>query len=114
LNDRAQLLDGGPRMLWANDWVAKAGSLEAIATRAEAMKQEITAGRWVEAKPGAFSQAETVMLYSTEVDHIRLVQHETPLRCLPLSSAIYRRPVDPAFDRNACSSLHPGEAVRVL
>ena len=37
-----------------------------------------------------------------------------PVRCLPWTEGLYRPPVDPLFDRNACSTLRPGDAVQVL
>ncbi|MEZ4265966.1 MAG: NlpC/P60 family protein [Myxococcota bacterium] len=37
-----------------------------------------------------------------------------PVRCTPRAEGLFRAPVDPRFDRNNCSSIHPGEVVRVL
>jgi hypothetical protein len=48
------------------------------------------------------------------VDHGRLVVEQTQLHCAPMDTAMLRTPErDPAFDRNACTTLHPGELVRV-
>lgn len=37
-----------------------------------------------------------------------------PVRCTPRAEGLYRAPVDLRFDRNNCSSIHPGEVLRVL
>ncbi|MCB9730116.1 MAG: C40 family peptidase [Deltaproteobacteria bacterium] len=37
-----------------------------------------------------------------------------PVRCTPRAAGLFRAPVDRRFDRNNCSTVHPGEVVRVL
>lgn len=114
LNTLARRLEGGPRDLLQHDWVAHESAVSTVQSRQMHMAEEVTAGRWVEADAGALVKAGAIATRSVEVDHIRLVLNETPLRCVPMHEGIYRVPVDDAFDRNACSSLHPGEALRVL
>jgi len=45
---------------------------------------------------------------------VRVVHTETTLWCVPLTSGLYKPPVDEDFDRNRCSGVHPGEIVRVM
>jgi len=113
LNAAAYRLEAGPRPLDARDLDVE-DSLRAIEHRITSMSATLQEGRWREQEPGSFARAVATARSSTPVDHIRLVRDETPLRCLPLRSGLFEIPVDLAFDRNACSSLHPGEAIRVL
>ena len=85
-----------------------------IAERMAYLTTEVEAGRLVETQDGAFEGAKAVVAAATAVDHQRLVLEESPLRCIPLETGLFKQPIDPQFDRNACASLHPGERVRVL
>ncbi len=85
-----------------------------IAERMAYLEAEVAAGRFVEGEAGSFAAAKAVVAAATAVDHQRLVLEETPLRCIPLLHGLFKLPVDPDFDRNACASLHPAERVRVL
>lgn len=114
INTAAYGIEAGPRPLDTRDGVRPGDSMRAIEQRIASMSQAWQEGRWREREPGALAVAIAQARSSTALDHIRLVRYETPLRCLPLRSGLFEIPVDVAFDRNACSSLHPGEAVRVL
>lgn len=48
------------------------------------------------------------------MDQWFVIQSETPLWCVPMTSGLFVPPPDPAFDRNRCASLHVGELVRGL
>lgn len=114
LNRTSEMLASGPRDLNEAKIAAAESSQSAIDARIAYMDRALTTGVYVEADPGAFAVAKDEMRGSSLVDHLRLVVDETPLRCVPVETGIYKRPIDKAFDRNACASLHPGELVRVL
>lgn len=78
------------------------------------MQQQLIAGKFVESSLGSLGRARSSIESSSPVDHQRLVVRETQLYCVPLADGLFKDPPDPAFDRNACASLHPGERVRVL
>jgi len=113
LNAAAYTLRGGPRPLEAITREA-AGTENALEERITYMTAELASGRWVEDTAGDLAQAVERVRSSVALDHHRLILEETQLRCMPLVGGLYVHPVDRDFDRNACSSLHPGEAVRVL
>ncbi|HRE92179.1 MAG TPA: NlpC/P60 family protein, partial [Myxococcota bacterium] len=46
-------------------------------------------------------------------DRAHLLVEPADLRCVPTTTGLYRGRVDPDFDRNQCSRLHPGDLVRV-
>lgn len=46
-------------------------------------------------------------------DRAHLLVEPADLRCVPTMTGLYRGKVDPDFDRNQCSRLHPGDLVRV-
>lgn len=48
------------------------------------------------------------------LEGVRRVEARTPVHCAPLTTPLFKPPVDPAFDRNLCSTLSPGEPVRPL
>ena len=91
--ESAQLLAEATTML--DDWARAQGEL---------MTEE----------PNAIATARAHVAGAQEVDHARLVVVQTQLYCTPLSGALLRAPFDPDFDRNLCTTLHPGELVRVL
>lgn len=65
-------------------------------------------------EPHAIARALERVDAAEAVDHARLVVDETQLYCTPLVGPLLRAPFDPAFDRNLCTTLHPGELLRVL
>lgn len=82
--------------------------------RMSQMKARVDAGELVEGQPGSFDSALAVVATATPVDEARVVVAEASLWCAPLDTGLYKQPVDLAFDRNRCASLHPGEPVRLL
>jgi hypothetical protein len=78
------------------------------------LRQRVDAGELVQHTPGSLAEADEIARRSTPVDQFRIVVEEAPLFCVPLSTGLFKEPIDEDFDRNACSSLHPGEIVRVL
>ncbi|MCX4245626.1 NlpC/P60 family protein [Paraliomyxa miuraensis] len=78
------------------------------------LRAAVDEGRMVEGEAGSLAAAHAIELRAATADELRLVAEEAPLWCVALDTGLYRPPVDPAFDRNRCASLHPGELVRVL
>jgi len=114
LNRSAFELSAGPRSLASTGLAQVEGNLAAVSERLRYMAEQIDARHYVEGHPGSFETARVVVSESAPLDHVRLVLHETQLYCIPLDSGLYTIPVDRAFDRNACATLHPGEALRIL
>jgi hypothetical protein len=104
---------GGPRDPWAPE-IASDDALAQTRIRLESLARELADGTNVEARPGATREAQRVVDAAEPVDHARLVVRETQMACTPTTGGIYRLPRDDAFDRNLCTTLHPGELVRVL
>ncbi len=80
-------------------------------------EKKLQTGEFVEGSPGSFLGAQTIMMGAhprKRHEDFRIVHREVPLYCVPLDHGIYRPSRDPEFDRNRCSSLHQGEAVRLL
>lgn len=46
-------------------------------------------------------------------DRAHLLVEPADLRCVPTTTGLFRGKIDPDFDRNQCSRLHPGDLVRV-
>lgn len=55
--------------------------------------------------------ADVTLRLETE---LRIATAPIPLRCGPRVEGLFKRPVDPAFDRNACSTIRAQEPVQVL
>ncbi|MBL4685676.1 MAG: SH3 domain-containing protein, partial [Nannocystaceae bacterium] len=85
-----------------------------IAERGAWMRARVEEGHYQESEPGALAVAERLVARAAVVDELRIMVEEAPLWCVPLATGLFKPPVDPAFDRNRCASLHPGELVRVL
>lgn len=88
--------------------------VRSIGERMAFMAGRVESGELVEGQPGSFAAARALADAAVAVDEARVVVEEGSLWCAPLDTGLYKLPVDPAFDRNRCASLHPGEAVRVL
>ncbi len=76
-------------------------------------RAEVEAGTLV-VGAGALEESRARIDGMRRRDQARVVFRETDLRCIPTDAAFLRPPVDPDFDRNRCSGVHPGEVVRVL
>lgn len=85
-----------------------------IAERMTWMRAQVEDGTYKETEVGAMAAANVVVEGAVPVDELRLAVAESQLWCAPLTSGLFKTPIDPAFDRNRCASLHPGELVRVL
>lgn len=78
------------------------------------LQAQVASGAYEEGEPGSLASAQTRVDASIAVDEARVVVAESSLFCVPLDTGLYKPPKDPAFDRNRCASLHPGEVVRVV
>lgn len=85
-----------------------------VAERTGWMRARVDEGRYVQTTEGALTSAEQVVGRAAAVDELRWMVGEAPLWCVPLTSGLFKEPIDPTFDRNRCASVHPGELVRVL
>jgi hypothetical protein len=85
-----------------------------IEERLAYLRARADAGEIVQHVPGSLAEAEAIAKHSTAVDQFRIAVQESQLFCVPLSSGLFKPPVDEDFDRNHCASIHPGEMVRVL
>lgn len=89
-----------------------------IQDRLAYLEKMVGSGTYVEGEPGSLAAARALVGRATAVDHQRLVVEEAQLWCVPLTTGLYKTPptgtIDLDFDRNACTTLHPGERVRVL
>jgi len=90
------------------------GPARSLAERMGYLKQRVDDGHLVEGRPGSFATAQGIERTAEPVDELRLVAEEASLWCAALDTGLYKPPADPAFDRNRCASLHPGEPLRVL
>ncbi|HVH98689.1 MAG TPA: SH3 domain-containing protein, partial [Enhygromyxa sp.] len=84
--------------------------------RLEWLRGRVAAGKYVELEAGALERAAARIEAATPVEapNLHFVARETPLWCVPSSEGLFTTPIDRAFDRNRCASLHPGEYVRAL
>jgi len=113
LRTQADTTPGGPRDPWARE-LTSAGALADMRVRTSSMLRELAEGTDVEQRPGALAEADARVAAADPIDHGRLVVAQTQMYCTPTDVGVYHRPIDEAFDRNLCTTLHPGELVRVL
>ncbi len=113
LADAAAAMPAGVRDPWSLG-IDPAGALAQTAERLASYAEEAARGALIQTEPGALAQATADLARAATVDHARLVVEQSQLYCTPVAGALLHPPIDPDFDRNACTSLHPGELVRVL
>jgi hypothetical protein len=78
------------------------------------LDERLKSGKYKESQAGMLGAARERSDRSERVVEARLVAVETDLRCVASRGGLFTAPVDVDFDRNQCSRLHVGEAVRVL
>ncbi len=84
------------------------------------LRKRISAGKYVDrAGKQLTSQQAAVFAPPSKLPplkpQLRVAQKNIPLLCGPVPYGLYKGPVvDPAFDRNTCSTIRPQEPVRVL
>jgi hypothetical protein len=116
LRERVAALPGGWR-----DPLSEAVSDPALidrelSERIEYLRGRVAAGKYVELEAGALERAAARIEAAVVVaaPNIHFVAREAQLWCVPSTEGLYTTPIDRAFDRNRCASLHPGEYVRAL
>ncbi len=90
--------------------------LREVNERLAYLRTRIAAGELVGAggdapAPAAFAPVDAIPSPSAR-HHVVLAP--TALRCAPDPGPLYTQPIDPAFDRNLCSTARPQEIVQVL
>lgn len=111
--NRTAALSGGAADPW-RPGIDVSGVIADASRRLASFEEELKRGEVVEAESGSLAAARGFIDRAQPVDHGRLVVTQTQLHCAPSETAILRMPGrDVAFDRNACTTLHPGELVRV-
>lgn len=85
-----------------------------LAERSAWLRSKVSDGEYIESEDGALEVALAVVRAAKPTDEFRIVHRETRLGCVPMDAALYKPPIDLAFDRNRCSELHAGEVMRVL
>jgi hypothetical protein len=114
LTTRAADTEGAWRDPLADEAAAPDAVAASIAERMTWMTAQVDSGQYVEGVPGALEAARGIEAAAVAIDEVRVVAGETQLWCVPLTSGLFKSPVDPDFDRNRCASLHAGEPVRVV
>ena len=74
-------------------------------------QERLETGSYVEPSPGALASARATMAAAIPDEALHLIAAESALWCVPTDAGILSQARDPAFDRNRCSGLHPGELV---
>jgi cell wall-associated NlpC family hydrolase len=92
-----------------------------LTERSEWMAERTDSGKYVEGDADSMKAARDIVAIAAPIDELRVMTQESQAYCLPLASGLFSprgdadSPTwDAEFDRNHCSSLHPGELVRVL
>ena len=78
------------------------------------LRNKVATGSYQQGQRNTLESAFERIAESEDVDRLHVVAREAPLWCIPTRDGLYSRPVDLAFDRNQCASIHAGEGVRVL
>ena len=92
---------------------------EEVTERVDWMREQLETGKYLTAEGervgeevrGAF--AAPVRLPRLEPT-MHLAEEPVPIRCGPVPDSFYTESLDLRFDRNNCSTAHPGEVVQVL
>jgi len=85
-----------------------------LTVRSQWLEKRVSDGKYVEEPKGMLRTATTRVREATVVDEFRVIHTQSTLYCVPSENNLYTVPIDRDFNRNHCSGLHPGEAVRVL
>jgi len=85
-----------------------------LAIRSDWLAQRVQEGKYVEEPHGMLLGAQKIISNSNFVHEYRVVHTQTVLYCVPSTHSLFTQPIDRAFNRNHCSGLQPGEAIRVL
>lgn len=61
----------------------------------------------------SFDRVTARVANARPVDRAHLLVEPADLRCVPSTTGLFKGRIDPDFDRNQCSRLHPGDLLRV-
>jgi len=114
LNQRNQQRAGGFQDVLGSEIGNQERVSKELDERRDWLAGRIDSGQFVEQKQGAFKRAQERINQARQLDEFRIVYQEATLYCIPMESGLFTAPIDPAFNRNRCSGLHPTEVVRVL
>jgi hypothetical protein len=90
-----------------------------LSERLDVVSTRIASGEYVtdppppRGEPFDFVRARLAQSRILASPRLQGVVDPAPLRCLPLDAGFFRGKIDPAFDRNQCSRLDPGDLIRV-
>ncbi len=88
-----------------------------VRTRLEYMRERIGSGEYVDAAGNRLDPAAVRAFADAAVEpapELRVALAPFPLRCGPRPEGLFKRPIDPAFDRNNCSTVRAQEPVQLL
>lgn len=107
-------LSGGAVDPW-DPGIDSANALLDAHARLARLRQDLREGVTVASDGAALLDAQAALEGATAVDHARLIVEPTQLYCTATQTTIVSASSrDVAFDRNLCTTLHPGEMVRML
>jgi cell wall-associated NlpC family hydrolase len=122
VNARVVEVDGAYRDVLSDEVGDQTRVAKELEDRGTWLRKRLDAGKYVEGREGAFAAAIGIVESATVIDEVHAIAAESQLYCAPTRDGIFSpttRPDgstthDADFDRNLCSSLHPGELVRVF
>lgn len=92
--------------------------VQELSNRLSWMQEQLRSGRYLNEQGervdyATFARLEAPTSVSLD-EHLHLATESIPVRCAPVLDGFYTFALDPAFDRNNCSSIRTQEVVRVL
>ncbi|MBX3274902.1 MAG: C40 family peptidase [Sandaracinaceae bacterium] len=88
-----------------------------VRTRLTYLREKVDSGEYVDASGRRLDAAQSSALSPIALapaPEVRVALAPLALRCGPRLEGLFKAPIDPAFDRNACSTVRPQEPVQVL
>ncbi|HEY8427720.1 MAG TPA: NlpC/P60 family protein, partial [Sandaracinaceae bacterium] len=85
-----------------------------VRERLAALRERVASGEYVAADGARVPESELSEVELRPSAELRIALAPIPLRCGPRREGLFKRPIDPAFDRNNCSTIRPQEPVQVL
>lgn len=88
-----------------------------VQNRLTYMRQKIDSGEYVDAEGARLDREAAGVFTAAELGfspELRVALGEVSLRCGPRAEGLFKVPIDPAFDRNNCSTVRVQEPVQIL